>query len=69
MEQKKTGIDAPCKNCKKRDINCHSYCKDYIEFRMNLEERNTRIRKEKMIENAVEETITNGIYRSKGMKI
>ena len=62
-------ITPPCKDCKERQIGCHSYCRKYIEFRMNLEERNARIREEKMIENAVEETIANGIYRSRKKRI
>lgn len=27
-----------CKDCKKRDIGCHSNCKDYADYRARLEQ-------------------------------
>jgi hypothetical protein len=36
-----------CMNCKERHANCHSTCKEYIEWKANHEERKATIRKEK----------------------
>ena len=35
-----------CKDCTKREINCHSHCQDYIDFRNELDECNEKYRKE-----------------------
>lgn len=26
-------LNAPCKDCEKRVVNCHSKCKDYIQYK------------------------------------
>lgn len=34
-----------CKNCDKREVGCHSYCKEYIIERKKLNEQNANNRK------------------------
>lgn len=62
-------ITPPCKDCKERQIGCHSYCRKYIEFRMNWDEIKLKERKEKMIQNAVEQSIVDGMRRSRKKRI
>ena len=38
---------APCKDCPNRSAICHTICKEYIEYRAKMDERNEHIRKEK----------------------
>lgn len=26
-------MDAPCENCKRREVGCHSKCSEYLQFR------------------------------------
>lgn len=33
-------LSCPCKGCKKRHENCHGDCKNYLEYRVKLEESN-----------------------------
>lgn len=37
----------PCKNCKSREIGCHSKCVKYKEWRQKWDENAARIRKAK----------------------
>ena len=37
---------APCKGCTDRVLGCHSTCKKYIDFKLNNEELNRKIRKQ-----------------------
>ena len=30
-------MSAPCKNCEKRTLGCHSSCKDYMEYKAEVE--------------------------------
>ncbi len=39
-----------CKNCDKRHIGCHSKCEDYAEQRRVIEERNEKVKAEKIKE-------------------
>ena len=39
------GVPNPCKDCKRRALHCHSYCREYIEFdEANQRDRATRLR-------------------------
>lgn len=29
-------MKAPCKNCSKRCLNCHSVCEEYIQYRQEI---------------------------------
>ena len=33
---------APCKDCQKRKLHCHSTCSDYAAFREEIESRNKK---------------------------
>lgn len=35
-------IDAPCKNCERRHINCHASCEDYLRARKELDRINAK---------------------------
>lgn len=39
-------MDAPCRGCKFREINCHSKCESYLEYRRKLDEQNKERYKE-----------------------
>lgn len=32
-------LEAPCKDCKDRKLNCHSSCKKYLDYQVKNEER------------------------------
>lgn len=56
---------APCKNCLKRELGCHSNCDAYKEFKINLSEYNkeTRANKTKFLQAdafAIEQCIRGG---------
>jgi hypothetical protein len=39
-------MDVPCRGCKFREINCHSKCESYLEYRRKLDEQNKERYKE-----------------------
>lgn len=39
--------ESPCRDCKKRSVNCHSECALYIEYRATLDEFNNKLRQQK----------------------
>lgn len=39
-------MDVPCRGCKSREINCHSKCESYLEYRRKLDEQNKERYKE-----------------------
>ena len=39
-------IICPCKDCENRNVGCHAFCSDYRFFRNQMDERNSKIRKE-----------------------
>jgi len=39
--------NAPCKDCEKRHVGCHSDCNNYKKFREYMDDKNDKIRKEK----------------------
>lgn len=39
-------MDVPCRGCKLREINCHSKCESYLEYRRKLDEQNKERYKE-----------------------
>lgn len=38
--------EAPCKDCKNRILGCHSKCKEYLKFKVDLE----KFKKQKLVE-------------------
>lgn len=34
---------SPCMNCKEREVNCHSNCVKYKEYREKIKKKNKRI--------------------------
>lgn len=41
----------PCLNCENRQINCHSGCKQYKQFRHNLDIHNKGLNKQRQFDN------------------
>ena len=41
----------PCLNCENRQINCHSICKLYKQFRHKLDMYNKELNKQKQFDN------------------
>lgn len=39
-------MDVPCRECKFREVDCHSKCESYLEYRAKLDERNKERYKE-----------------------
>ena len=39
-------MDVPCRGCKFREINCHSKCESYLEYRRKLDKQNKERYKE-----------------------
>lgn len=39
-------MDVPCRGCKFREINCHSKCESYLEYRRKLDAQNKERYKE-----------------------
>lgn len=39
---------APCKNCEKREIGCHSDCEEYNEYRKHNTEAQTKLYRENL---------------------
>lgn len=35
---------APCKNCEKRKLHCHSNCEDYQAFKKQIEDESKKIK-------------------------
>lgn len=35
-----------CHNCTKRDVYCHDYCEEYLEWKKKLNEKNRKIHEE-----------------------
>lgn len=35
--------ESPCKDCKKRDIHCHSVCEEYIAYQDESREYNEKV--------------------------
>ena len=46
---------APCMNCTKRKLNCHSTCENYLEFREKLTQYNQDVRKNKFLSRVASE--------------
>jgi hypothetical protein len=44
--------EAPCKDCPNRNPYCHSSCKEYLQFRSNLNRHNAIERRKAIIERA-----------------
>lgn len=42
------GLNAPCKDCKERELNCHSTCERYLEFQKVNNDRKEAIKADKM---------------------
>lgn len=40
----------PCKGCEIRHVGCHAICKDYIEWKEELDELNAAIREYAMLD-------------------
>lgn len=55
----------PCKDCNKRDSTCHSTCKDYVDWKEELNERNRQKRKIKTTESITEDYKLNIIQKIK----
>lgn len=51
-------ITAPCKDCKKRELGCHSKCEEYLNFRV---EKENEYKEKNRIENI--ERPTYGVVR------
>jgi len=30
-------MSIPCKNCERREVGCHAWCEEYIEFKTGME--------------------------------
>lgn len=39
-------MDVPCRECQFREVDCHSKCESYLEYRAKLDERNKERYKE-----------------------
>lgn len=48
-------LKAPCKDCKKRQIGCHSVCSDYIAYNNEREFLRKTSYKQKMLETNIYE--------------
>ena len=46
-------LNAPCKDCKRRQFKCHDYCELYKEFAKNNELRRQKSLENKKIDNAL----------------
>lgn len=46
-----------CKDCKKREIGCHSKCEKYLKQKEDSEELNKKIRKDKKFARATRDAV------------
>ncbi len=52
-----------CKDCKKRNPGCHSDCQDYISFKKELDEYNSKRKEEADIESLYWNYKKNKLFR------
>ena len=44
-----------CKDCKNRELGCHSWCKSYLEYRKSRDEELKKIYRERLIRDALKD--------------
>ena len=57
-------INAPCKDCIKRQLGCHSTCQDYKQFRKERDFVNQQRRQQQLIEQAHIDSIRRQLKKS-----
>lgn len=60
---------APCRDCQDRSEECHTSCMAYKEWSNRQQERNAKIRKERIREQDLDEAKAAGIKRMKTRRV
>lgn len=58
-------IKPPCKDCDRREIGCHSHCKEYKEYRRLIDARKEAEKSKKEADIICEEITVKRIIRTK----